>query len=95
MFASLPDDEPLTQSGMLTRRVTGVQKQVEGHHFDMRKSILEYDDVINKHREIIYSRRDTVLKARENHEEVEKMILSMIDIQVRRLVLAEEAKSEK
>lgn len=54
MFSTLPDDEPLTQSGMLTRRVTGVQKQVEGHHFDMRKHVLEYDDVINKHREIIY-----------------------------------------
>lgn len=95
MFSKLPDDEPLTQSGMLTRRVTGVQKQVEGHHFDMRKHVLEYDDVINKHREIIYSRRDTVLKARENHEEVEKMILTMIGSQVRRLVLAEEAKAEK
>ena len=95
MFSALPDDEPLTQSGMLTRRVTWVQKQVEGHHFDMRKSILEYDDVINKHREIIYTRRDTVLKARENHEEVEAMILKMIGSQVRRLVLAEEAKAER
>ena len=95
MFAALADDEPLTQSGMLTRRVTGVQKQVEWHHFDMRKSILEYDDVINKHREIIYARRDTVLKARENYEEVEAMILKMIGSQVRRLVLAEEAKAER
>ncbi len=95
MFAALADDEPLTQSGMLTRRVLGVQKQVEGHHFDMRKGILEYDDVINKHREIIYGRRDTVLKARENHEEVETMIIKMIRSQVRRLVLAEEAKAER
>jgi preprotein translocase subunit SecA len=54
MFASLPDNEPLAQSGMLTRKVTGVQKQVEGHNFDIRKHILEYDDVINKHRGIIY-----------------------------------------
>ena len=95
MFAALPDDEPLTQSNMLTRRVTWVQKQVEWHHFDMRKNVLEYDDVINKHREIIYSRRDTVLKARENQEEVEEMIKKMITSQVRRLVLAEEAKVER
>jgi len=61
----------------------------------MRKNVLEYDDVINKHREIIYSRRDTVLKARENQEEVEEMIKKMITSQVRRLVLAEEAKVER
>ena len=95
MFSTLPDDEPLTQSGMLTRRVTGVQKQVEGHHFDMRKHVLEYDDVINKHREIIYWRRDTVLKARDNHEEVEEMVYKMIGSQVRRIVLTEEAKAHK
>lgn len=62
MFASLPDNEPLSQSNMLTKRVTGVQKQVEGHHFDSRKHILEYDDVINKHREIIYSKRNALLE---------------------------------
>jgi len=61
MFASLPDDEPLAQSNMLTSRITSVQKQVEWYHFDTRKHVLEYDDVINKHREIIYSRRNKAL----------------------------------
>lgn len=74
MFAALPDNEPLAQSSMLTRKVTSVQKQVEGHNFDIRKHILEYDDVINKHREIIYSRRDKILNSENIDEEVHEMV---------------------
>nr|MDD3720045.1 preprotein translocase subunit SecA [Candidatus Gracilibacteria bacterium] len=82
MFASLPDDEPLTQSGMLTRKVTSVQKQVEGHNFDIRKHVLEYDDVINKHREIIYSKRDKILEA----ESIDEDIKNMIGVQLAKVV---------
>lgn len=92
MFASLPDNEPLTQSKMLTRKVTGVQKQVEGHHFDSRKHVLEYDDVINKHREIIYSRRNTLLTNSEESEILELSAKEMIHSKVQSIVLAEEAK---
>lgn len=74
MFASLPDNEPLAQSGMLTRKVTGVQKQVEGHNFDARKHILEYDDVINQHRSIIYSRRNKILDSESIDEDIHEMI---------------------
>lgn len=77
-FASLPDDEPLAQSSMLTKRVTSVQKQVEWHNFDARKHVLEYDDVINKHREIIYSKRNKILKSENIDEDIKKMILSQI-----------------
>lgn len=92
MFAALPDNEPLTQSSMLTRKVTGVQKQVEGHHFDSRKHVLEYDDVINKHREIIYRRRNNLLVNSENFEEITNIASEMIYARVRNIVLAEEAK---
>ena len=85
MFATLPDNEPLTQSGMLTKRVTSVQKQVEGHHFDARKHVLEYDDVINKHREIIYSKRNAILDS----ENIDSDIMAMIYNQVSILVEAE------
>ncbi len=95
MFASLPDNEPLTQSSMLTRKVTAVQKQVEGYHFDARKHVLEYDDVINKHRDIIYSRRDMVLQASENFEKLEETVKNMIYSRIKKLVLAEEAKQGK
>lgn len=90
MFASLPDNEPLTQSGMLTKRVTGVQIQVEGYNFDARKHILEYDDVINKHRSIIYGKRNKVLNSENIDGDIQKMITS----QITRLVLAESGKSQ-
>lgn len=94
MFASLPDDEPLTQSGMLTRKVTWVQKQVEGHHFDSRKHVLEYDDVINKHREVIYGRRNKLLLSSEDTTSLEQSVRDMIYSQIHSLVLAEEAKGD-
>ena len=78
MFASLPDDEPLAQSWMLTRKVTSVQKQVEWHNFDIRKHILEYDDVMNKHRSIIYSRRDKILDNQNMHEDIKEMVQNQI-----------------
>ena len=78
MFASLPDDEPLAQSWMLTRKVTSVQKQVEWHNFDIRKHILEYDDVMNKHRSIIYSRRDKILDNQNIHEDIKEMVQNQI-----------------
>lgn len=70
MFASLPEDEPLLESKMLTKRIDGVQKQVEGHNFDVRKHILEYDDVMNNHRIVIYSRRDKILDNDNIHERI-------------------------
>lgn len=88
MFASIPDNEPLTQSGMLTNKVTNVQKQVEGHNFDVRKHILEYDDVMNKHREVIYGRRNKILDA----ENIDEDIKEMIDRQVSGMVVAELAR---
>ncbi len=90
MFASLPDDEPLAQSGMLTKRVTWVQKQVEWHNFDVRKHILEYDDVINKHRNIIYSRRNKILDSENIHEDIR----NTIENQISTLVTAEFSKNE-
>ncbi len=78
VFASIPDDESLSQSWMLTKKVTWVQKQVEWHNFDIRKHILEYDDVINKHRNIIYSRRNKILDSENIHEDIKNMIINQI-----------------
>lgn len=80
MFASLPDNEPLAQSWMLTKRVTSVQKQVEWHNFDVRKHVLEYDDVINKHREIIYTRRNKILNSENIDTDIQKMIREELSI---------------
>ncbi len=89
MFMSLPDDEPLAQSGILTRKVTWVQKQVEWHNFDVRKHILEYDDVINAHRTIIYSKRNKILDA----ENISEDIKNMTSNQLKKLVIAEANKN--
>lgn len=58
----VPEDMPL-ESGMVTKAIEQAQKKVEGHNFDIRKHLVEYDDVINKHREVIYKRRREILVA--------------------------------
>ena len=57
---NVPDDEPIT-AGMVSRSIEGAQKRVEGHNFDIRKHLLEYDDVMNKQRQVIYGLRRQVL----------------------------------
>ena len=64
---------------MLTQRITTVQKQVEGRNFDVRKHILEYDDVLNQHRLVMYGRRNRILENENIHEEVEKMIRAIAE----------------
>ncbi len=57
------------ESKMVSRAVENAQKKVEGHNFDMRKHLLEYDDVMNKQREIVYARRKAYLTAENLREE--------------------------
>ena len=57
---NVPDDEPI-MAGMVTRSIEGAQRRVEGHNFDIRKHLLEYDDVMNKQRQVIYGLRRAVL----------------------------------
>jgi len=57
---NVPDDEPI-MAGMVTRSIESAQRRVEGHNFDIRKHLLEYDDVMNKQRQVIYGLRRDVL----------------------------------
>ncbi len=57
----VPEDMPIEQK-MITKMLEGAQKKVEGHHFDTRKHVLQYDDVLNRHREVIYTKRRKVLE---------------------------------
>ena len=59
---NMPDGEALDQP-MLTRTIESSQRKVEGHNFDMRKQLLEYDDVANEQRKIIYQQRNEILEA--------------------------------
>jgi preprotein translocase subunit SecA len=56
----LPDDQPI-ENKMISRSIESAQKKVEGYNFDIRKHLVEYDDVMNKHREVIYRKRRKIL----------------------------------
>jgi preprotein translocase subunit SecA len=69
----LPEDEPIT-ANMVTRAIESAQRKVEGHNFDVRKHLLEYDDVMNQQRTAIYGMRRSILRG----EDVERRILDML-----------------
>ncbi len=73
----LPEDTPIEQR-MLTSVIEGAQAKVEGRNFSIRKNVLEYDDVMNKQREIIYSQRRDVLNAPDISEIVLKLAYGKI-----------------
>jgi preprotein translocase subunit SecA len=74
---NMPEDVPLSHP-LVSRAIEQAQVKVEGHFFDMRKHEVEYDDVLNKQREIIYKRRGAVLAVDEKSEELKKEILEKI-----------------
>jgi len=64
----LPDDQPITHS-LISRAIESAQKKVEGHNFDIRKHLVEYDDVQNKHREAIYGKRMRILQSKGKRQD--------------------------
>ena len=64
---------------MLTKSIEGAQKKVEVRNFGIRKHVLQYDDVMNKQREIIYAERRRVLEGENLQEQIENMIHSLIE----------------
>ena len=63
----MPEDVPL-EHGMVSRAIEQAQVKVEGFHFDSRKNLVEYDDVLNKQREIVYKRRRKILEGESQKE---------------------------
>ncbi len=78
--AGFAEDEPI-QHGMISKSIEQAQIRVEGHNFDIRKKLVEYDDVVNRQREIIYSQRLDWLKkdAQEIHTDYMEMIREQIE----------------
>ncbi len=74
----LEEDMPIEHK-MLTKSIEGAQKKVEGRNFGIRKHVLQYDDVMNKQREIIYAERRRVLEGENLKEQIENMIHSLIE----------------
>lgn len=72
------DDSTPIESKMVSRAVESAQKRVEGNNFDTRKRILEYDDVLRKQREIIYSERNSIIDNENSSELVNAMLQSTL-----------------
>ena len=74
----LEEDDPI-EAGMLTRAIENAQKKVEGNNFAIRKHLLEYDQVMNEQREIIYGERHRVLIGENLRESIMSMIGDVVD----------------
>lgn len=79
------EDEAIEHK-MISRTIEAAQKRVEGHNFDTRKRLVEFDDVMNRHREVIYGRRRRVLVQQGEVPELEIMAEKTIDDEAQRLV---------
>ncbi|MFA5843222.1 MAG: preprotein translocase subunit SecA [Coriobacteriia bacterium] len=69
----IPDDMPI-QAGLVSKAIESAQRQVEAMNFAARKHVLEYDDVMNKQREVIYEERNRILDGKDIHERIEEML---------------------
>lgn len=67
------------RSKMFAKMVESAQKKVEGNNFDMRKTLLQYDDVVNKHRTIIYEKRNEILDSESIRENINDVVMDYVD----------------
>jgi preprotein translocase subunit SecA len=96
-FFNFPEDQPLSHS-MVSKAIEQAQIKVEGFNFDIRKHLVDFDDVLNKQREIVYKKRRRILFLGEtNSSELEEEVLSVfkeiIEAQLNRLFLEEKTPS--
>ncbi len=97
----MPDNVPI-EAGLVSRAIEGAQSRVEGHNFDIRKRVVEYDDVMNKQREIIYSMRKEILELgdrqnpnkEEAQKELQERLTSRISDEVDQLVTSSVGEAE-
>ena len=74
----MEEGEPI-EHGLLSKGIENAQRRVEGHNFDIRKQLLEFDDVMNKQRQVIYAQRRMVLEGEDLEETVLEMISDLLD----------------
>ena len=79
----VPEDQPI-QNSIISRAIESAQGKIEGFHFDSRKHVLEYDEVMNKHREVVYKMRREIVDT----EEVKGKILEIVNKQFSDVVAA-------
>ncbi|HLY67712.1 MAG TPA: SEC-C metal-binding domain-containing protein, partial [Chloroflexota bacterium] len=76
------DDETPIEHGLVTRAIEQAQSKVEGFHFDIRKHAVEFDDVMNEHRRVIYGERQKIL----NKEDLKDSVVDMIHEQITQMI---------
>ena len=86
----LKDDEPLT-AGLLTKQIESAQKRIESRNYETRKHVLEYDDVMNRQREVIYGQRRRVLMGENVRDSIQRMADHVIDFAAGRWMNGEDA----
>lgn len=72
------DDDEAIESKMVSRQIEGAQRKVEAHNFDARKNLLEYDDVANEQRKVIYNQRSEIMDADNIAEMIEQMRVQVV-----------------
>ncbi|MCX6740384.1 MAG: preprotein translocase subunit SecA [Candidatus Parcubacteria bacterium] len=85
----VPEDMPI-ENGFISKSLEKAQRKVEGNNFDIRKHLVEYDDVMNKHREVIYGKRKEVLEISENFKTdvvLRQRIFEMIEAEIEQIVI--------
>ena len=88
-FLRVPDDMVI-QNGRISKSIEGAQKAVEGKHFDIRKHLVEYDDIMNKHREIMYRKRRKLLESEDTYNE----LLILFEKEVENIVMTQAQSAE-
>ncbi|MDE6557903.1 MAG: preprotein translocase subunit SecA [Clostridia bacterium] len=86
VYASLMDEDECLQSKMLSRSIENAQRAIEGRNFGMRKHTLQYDEVMNEQRKLIYAERLNVLRGGDVHEQILKYIPDYVESVVRESV---------
>jgi preprotein translocase subunit SecA len=72
-WVGMDEDTPI-ENRMINKSIENAQVKVEAYHFDLRKRLVEYDDVVNAHRDVIYAERDKVLGGAELRSNIEEML---------------------
>ena len=76
-WAGIEDDVPI-ENGMVNKSIENAQTKVEAHHFDLRKHLVEYDDVVNTHRDVIYGERNKILSGADLKANIQEMVGSQL-----------------
>jgi preprotein translocase subunit SecA len=74
----VPEGEAI-EHGMISKAIEGAQKKVEAHNFEIRKHLIDYDDVMNRQREVIYTQRKEVLAGEQIYETIKSILDEMVE----------------